>query len=775
MLDDMLVLELGERLATAYAGRLLRDLGATVLRVEAEGGDPRRETEPAYAEYLHGGKQSITEGAVPEVAGRPDLVLHDDSPKTLAWVTALREADPTVATIAVSDYGLEGPTAGTPASELTLQSEAGICVAHATGDRPVVAAGVDLGELAAGAATAQAAVTALLSRDAGATEVAADVSVFEALVGLVQYPWLFAGIDHHVVYPTPLSPVPGIERARDGWVCVVSVTGPQWDDFKKLAQVPELDDPRFDMLNDRVILSREVTPLVRRFTERHTIEELVEMGAAHRVPIAPVGTPATMTSLPPYRDRASFVPNASGNGVRPRPPFRTAALPWSVEPLAAVGADDALDRLPVSGVRIPVHADATPTQPLAGLRVLELGTFQAGPMVTANLAALGADVVKVEAVNRPDLIRLAGVPPTVDRFWERSAAFTAVNLGKRTVTADLSTDQGLMIVRRLVAESDVVLENFLPRVLDQRGLDLDGLRALNPDILLIRMPAWGLDGPWRDRPGFTYTVNAAAGIAELTGYADGEPLLTGTIIDPFAAMVATAVTLAAIRRRVRTGNGGMVEVPLCDVATQLSGRSVVQWSATGRTATRSGNRRSGLGPRNVYTCADDQRVAVDVEAPAAWEALATTPFAKAWASDPVFAEPGARVARLDELDALLAESCARLPAAEVVRTLREAGVPAAPVVVGADLHLHPQLVARERIVVLDHPVIGPQPYIQSAARFTSGPSTTPHRSAPLFGEHSHEVLREIGLPEDEITALVVAKLVADAPFDLPYAGRPGTA
>ncbi|WP_300400439.1 CoA transferase [Nocardioides sp.] len=772
MLNDAIVLELGERLATSYAGRLLRDLGATVVLVEPTGGVTLRRTEPAYAEHLHAGKQSVTEATLPRLVGRPDVVLHDDSPTALAAVDALRAGDSAVMAVAVSNYGLDGPAAASPASELTLQAEAGICVTHVTGDRPVVQTGVDLGELSAGAAAAQAAVTALLSRDAGAQEVAADVSVFESLIGLLQYPWLYDGVEHHGEYPTPQSPVPGIERAADGWVCVVSVTGPQWSAFKKLAGVPELDDPRFDQILDRVVLSAEVTPLVRRFTARHTIAELVDLGAAHRVPIVPVGTPATMSSLPPYAARGVFVPQPSGTGVHPRPPFRAHAAPWVGEALAAVGADDDLDRLPDSAVRIPVHATATATWPLAGLRVLELGTFQAGPIVTENLAALGADVIKVEAVNRPDLIRFAGVPSTVDRFWERSAAFTAVNLGKREITADLTTEQGLDIVRRLAAESDVVLENFLPRVLDERGLDLGGLRAVNPDVLMVRMPAWGLDGPWADRPGFTYTVNAAAGVAALTGYPDGEPLLTGTIVDPFAAMVATAVTLAAIRHRVRTGRGGLVEVPLCDVAAQLSSRSVIAWSATGVAAERAGNRASGYGPRNVYECSDGVRVAIDVDEPAAWDLFAAVPFVKDWAADPVLADAAARTRVLPELDRLLTTACATLPAEEVVRSIREAGVPAAIVAVGTDHPHHPQLVARDRVIHLDHAVIGRQDYLLGAARFTAGPSTTPRASAPMFGEHSHEVLAEIGLSDDEVEALVTAKLIGDSPFGLPFAGRP---
>jgi crotonobetainyl-CoA:carnitine CoA-transferase CaiB-like acyl-CoA transferase len=737
MLDDVVMLEVGDRLATAYAGRLLRDLGACVVWVEPPGGDPLRHSSPAYAEYLD------TAAAWIARAGRVDLVVHDDSDRAMELVTNVRQAHPSAVVIAVSDYGQTGPDAQTPASELTLQAEVGMCIGHATGPRPPVDTGPPLGELAAGASSAQTAITGLLARDAGASSVSADLSVFEALAGLMPHGWLYGGIDGHSPYPTSLSPVPGIERARDGWVCIVSVTGPQWNDFKRMAQVPELDDPRFELLSDRVAHEAEVTALVRRFTQRHTVEELVDLGAA---------------------DREVFVPQASGRGVRPRPPFRSADLAWTVEDLPAVGAG-------TDGITLPVLASATrpsgtAAQPLAGIRVLELGTFHAGPLVTAYLASLGADVVKVEAVGRPDLVRFAGIPSTVDRFWERSAAFTAVNLGKRGITADLTLPEGMDVVKRLVAASDVVLENFLPRVLDERGLDEHGIHALNPDVVLIRMPAWGLNGPWRDRPGFTYTVNAAGGMAELTGYPDGAPLLTGTVIDPFAAIVATTAALAALRRRTLTGRGTSIEVALCDVAAQPAAAAVVEWSANGNAMTRSGNRRAGTGPRNLYRTADGHWVAIDAEKPEHWAALSTLPLVKDWAGDPAYDDPTARAKQLTEIDDRLATVCLTVKADSLVATLRNAGVPAAVSGDGIDLPQHRQVLARGQAAVLDHAVIGPQSYLRGPAVFTSGPEPRLHSSSPLFGEHNHEVLHELGIDAATIEDWTTRGLIGGVPFGL---------
>lgn len=768
MLNDIVVLEAGNRVSTGYAGKLLHDAGSTVVRLERTEDGPLRVGSKAYAEYLHGGKGSVTDVS-DSLMDRVDVVICDEESAIQSLVRCLRSRRPRLVVVSVSPYGLDGPDASTPATDFTLQAEAGISLVHPTGDRPTIAAGVPLAEMAGGAAAAMAAVVGLLAEDAGEVSVSADVSLFESAVALLQFPWLSNHIEHHSEYIVPQAAVPGIEQASDGWVCVVSVTPQQWADFKRIAQVPALEDPRFDTLHGRRVHTAEVTALIREFTRRYTVDGLVELGAANRVPIAPVATPQSISSLAPFAARDSFVRSASGDFIAPRPPFRIDGnASWKPLPLTSVGQDDDHDWSDATPRARNTAAGIDSRRPLAGMRVIEFGTFQAGPMVTMNLASLGAEVIKVETVNRPDLIRFNGMSATVNRFWERGAPFLGVNLGKKNITADLADPRGLSVVRELIAEADVVLENYVPRVLESRGLDYEGIRAINPDVIMVRMPAWGLDGPWRDRPGFTYTVNAASGMAELTGYSDGEPLLTGTVVDPFAAFVCSFATIAAIRQRRVTGRGALLEVPLCDVAIQLTAEAVVEHSATGRARTRTGNNRPGTAPQGVYCGADGTEFAMTVADDEQWSALAALPWARAWAADERFADVADREALSAELDGLLRQAFTELDSAQAVDDLRSAGVPAARLEVGDQMVRHRQLLARERVVEITHPVIGPQDYLAGPVRFIEGPDMVPRAPAPLFGQHNEEILTRLGHTTEEIAALREAGLTSDSPFSASF-------
>jgi crotonobetainyl-CoA:carnitine CoA-transferase CaiB-like acyl-CoA transferase len=380
---------------------------------------------------------------------------------------------------------------------------------------------------------------------------------------------------------------------------------------------------------------------------------------------------------------------------------------------------------------------------------------------------LGADVIKIESVKRPDLIRFAGAL-TVERYWERANSFVSPNLGKRELTVDFTEPEGLAIVHRLIERSDVVLDNFLPRVLDDRGLDYEGVRAIRPDVLMVRLPAWGSTGPWRDRPGFTYSVDATSGLSDLTGYADGDPMMTGTIVDPLAAFFSTFVTLAAIRRRRMTGRGGLVEVPLCDVAAQLTARAVVTASATGIEPRRRGNHSDTAAPQGAYRGADGQWVGLSVTSDAQWAALSELPDATAWATDARFATLAGRLEHRDELDERMTAFCAGGESEAVADQLRKTGVPAAVHGVGDDFHLHPQLVARGRVFETGHGVLGPKKYLGPPARLAAAPQATAQRGAPLFGEHNREILGELGFDEAAIEAMYEAGSIGDAPFGLPF-------
>jgi crotonobetainyl-CoA:carnitine CoA-transferase CaiB-like acyl-CoA transferase len=743
MLSDVVVLEAGLRESAAWCGRLLADLGATVVRVSDTDTDADRD----YSTYLHAGKR--LSNAREPFDPTPHIVIVD-GPDGEADVplAELRRRNPALVVVSVSDFGRTGPAAETPASELTLQAEAGIVALHPTAGRPPVGARVNLAEQVSGRCAAVGALMGLLAVEAGAPGTEVDVSRFESLLFLLQFPWLFAQFPDHFSYPVPQMAVPGIEPASDGWVCVVAVSPHQWAGFKALAAEAGLEDSRFDAYAERVRLVDELRPHIRAFTRRHTVAELVDLGIKHRVPIVPVTTPQGVIDFAPFAQRNALLESGDGRYLHPGPSY--VLRPW---PGRAAGSDPS--------------ASGTPAQPLRGLRVVEFGTFQAGPVVGAQLAALGADVVRVESASRPDAYRFTGSAATVDRFWERSATFAGVNVGKRAITADLSEPAGRVIVERLIAASDVLIENYVPRVLDDRGLDYAGVRALREDIVMVRMPAWGSTGPWRDQPGFTFTANAASGLSWMTGYPDSEPLLTGSIIDPIAALVATVATLAAVRHRRHTGQGALVEVPLCDVALQLSAREIIAATA-GRAPIRSANRHPHAAPQGIYRAADGRWVALSVLTDEQWRSLCSVAEGERWAHDEALFTVASRIEYCDELDEALGAWCARFDSDDLVSRLRSARLPAARVGIGDDVIDHPQLLARQRIFELDHPVAGRARYIGAPMQLAHDPVASAARPAPLFGQHNREVLAEIGFSPAEIDAFDAAGALAQSPFNLPF-------
>ena len=765
MLGDIVVIDAGTRTSSAYCGKLLVDAGATVYRLEcrtdATTSDGREAHSDGYAAYLHAGKKLVTLPLDDSLAERVDVVIHDGIREDGAFAAALSELRTRrqdLVVLSLSDYGLDGPRASTAAAELTLQAEAGVVALHPTSDLPPVGSGVELAEIASGICAATATVMGLFARDAGERRVEADVSRFEALVAVMQYPWLFAQFPHHYPYPVPQSAAPGIERAKDGWVCVVCLTPQQWSDFRKLVGAAELNDPRFNSPSERVRLGREITGYVRDFTGRHTVDELVRLGAENRVPIVPVATPVDVAELPPYASRDLYARDENGV-VSPRAPFRLQLAPREQPGVAVTPKPSPCQAEPRS-------SHTAPWRPLEGLRVIEFGTFQAGPLATAILANLGADVIKVESGARPDMIRFTGCLPTADRFWERSASFAGVNLGKRAIAVDLTDERGRKIVRELIATSDVVVENYSPRVLDSWGLGYEDIRQIRSDIIMVRMPAWGMTGPWRDWPGFTYTANAASGLAAVTGHPDGEPLLTGTVIDPLAGFIAAFVLLSAIRLRQNTGQGALIEVPLCDVAAQLTARSVIDTAHADEAPKRRGNRNSAAAPTGVYRCSDDVWLAISITDDQQWKSLSgldhpdrPTP----WALDARFAHLDGRLRHHELLDQHLSEFCATRTAAELTQELRAIGVPAAAVVTGEDAINHPQLLARGRVFEVDHPVIGPARYIGHPMRFSHAPDIAAPQPAPLLGQHNSEILAELGYQPADIERLAGDKVVAAAP------------
>jgi crotonobetainyl-CoA:carnitine CoA-transferase CaiB-like acyl-CoA transferase len=394
-------------------------------------------------------------------------------------------------------------------------------------------------------------------------------------------------------------------------------------------------------------------------------------------------------------------------------------------------------------------------KPLDGIRVVDCTAWWAGPAAGHALACLGADVIKVESITRPDLVRYAGVkPPTQDQWWEWGPMFHGANGGKRGITLDLTRPEGVAVFERLLATADMVIENYTPRVMEQFGLGWERIHEINPQLVMVRMPAFGLGGPWRDHTGFAQTMESVTGMAWVTGFPDSAPVLVRGACDPLAGMHAVIAAMLALEERDRRGEGCMVEATMVEAALNAAAEQVIEWSTTGTVLTREGNRGHGAAPQGVYQCAGDDRwVAIAVVTDEQWRALCSM--------------TGLTLDRSahDEIDDALSVWTSTRDADEVADQLIAAGVPAGVVIAPRDVVHNPQLRHRGLFEMEHHPITGDHELLSLPFQLNGEPTWT-GRPSPSLGEHNTEVLTELGLTADEIAELEADGIIGTRPTGL---------
>jgi crotonobetainyl-CoA:carnitine CoA-transferase CaiB-like acyl-CoA transferase len=759
-LTDLRVVDLSTWIAGAYCTKLLADAGAEVTKVEAPSGDPLRrwsasgaaippDADGALFNFLHGSKQSVV--VDPGTVG-PDA-LHDRlaSADAVVWsrgsaVAAqpalapgeILRAHPHLTVTSITPFGLEGPWRDKPATEFTLQAWSGGIVGLARGapERAPFFVGGQIGEWLTGVF---AAIGTLASRrradDVGEL---VDVSMLEALaLCLTYYPVTFNDQLGRPMRRKRFVPTPGVGAARDGLVGLGCGTGQQWLDFCAMVGHPEwTEDP--SLFLERTALA----PVIDDWIAQHTVEEVLDQASAFRIPSAPIANGANIATLEHFRARQAFVANPRDGATNPRPPFRLTPTGLRASALAP-------------------RPNATRALPFSGLRVLDMTAFWAGPLTGHVLALLGAEVIHLESTKRPDGARLVGgVPQSEDRYWERGPIFAALNTNKKSLSIDLTDPRGSDLVRRVAATCDVIVENYTPRVLDQLGLAYESLRAVRPDLVMVRMPGFGLDGPWRDLSAFAFVIEDASGLTWLTGHPDRLPMEPYCVGDPNAGLHALFALLVALEHRDRTGEGCLVEAAMVDAAINVTAEQVIEFSAYGALLARSGNRGPCAAPQNLYQAAgpdehgrDDCWVAIAVATDDQWVLLRRALGEPDWAADPALGTASGRAREQDRIDVFLQEWCRARAADEIVDRLWDAGVPVAKVMQPHRQVELAQLQYREFFEEVDHPVIGPSRYSTLPTRFSRGPARLHERHAPLLGEHTAELLGGLGLTSAELDAL----------------------
>jgi crotonobetainyl-CoA:carnitine CoA-transferase CaiB-like acyl-CoA transferase len=385
---------------------------------------------------------------------------------------------------------------------------------------------------------------------------------------------------------------------------------------------------------------------------------------------------------------------------------------------------------------------------------------------TQWLAALGADVIHVESVQRPDGIRSNTTRELSDPEWpEWSPYFHVSNNDKRGLTLDMSSAEGRLLAERLIATSDVLVENYSPRVFENWGLSWERVKEINPRIVMVRLPAYGLSGPWRDRGGYAQTIEMAAGLAASTGYADRSPAIPNGACDPIAGTHGAVGALLGLALRERTGLGSMVENPMIGAALAFAAEQLVDYSAYGAPTVRRGNRSLLAAPQGLYPTRDgaEERIAISIENDTQWQALRKALGDPQWAADPDLATLPGRIAAHDLIDEHLTAWAVGRDADEAVEWLCAAGVAAARVLFPHQQDQVEQLAAREYFVRLDHPVTGSTTYNETPMVLERGPRRTVSRPAPTLGQHNREVLTEMGLTAQEIDRLEAEGVIGTRP------------
>jgi crotonobetainyl-CoA:carnitine CoA-transferase CaiB-like acyl-CoA transferase len=389
--------------------------------------------------------------------------------------------------------------------------------------------------------------------------------------------------------------------------------------------------------------------------------------------------------------------------------------------------------------------------PLSHVRVLDLSRIMAGPWATQILADLGADVIKIERPDVGDDTRSWGPPFLKGRDGQETREagyYLSVNRGKRSIALDLATPEGQEVVRRLAAISDIVVENYKVGALARYRLDYESLKEINPRIIYASVTGYGQTGPRRNAAAYDFAIQAMGGLMSVTGERDdlpgGGPQKVGVpIVDLMTGMYATVGVLAALARRAETGSGEYIDLAMLDVQAAFLANQAMNWLVSGKPPKRGGNRHPNIQPQDVFPVADGF-IVLAVGNDGQFAKLAGILGHPEWAKDQRFATNPSRVRHHAELDPMLREAFGAWRRADLVAALESAGVPCSPINTVPEVFADAQVQHRRMLRDLPHPTAGRVPQVVSPLNFRNEPLAF-DRPPPLLGEHTDEILSELGL------------------------------
>ena len=416
---------------------------------------------------------------------------------------------------------------------------------------------------------------------------------------------------------------------------------------------------------------------------------------------------------------------------------------------------------------------------LEDVRIIDLGRVWAGPLAGRLLADMGAEVILIEPPIDAEVLERAAaqgeedvsVPfypdgDPGDEPWNRLGTYNDFNRNKLGITLDLTVPRGQNLFKRLVEASDVVLENYTPRVMANFGLAYPALIEINPSLIMISMPGYGNTGPYRDYPAFGTSLEQHAGFSSLIGYPDSGPYRTqSTYTDPVAAINAASALMLALYHRRRTGLGQYIELAQMETSMCFLGEPLLDFAMNRREPERRGNRHPSMAPHGTYRClGEDNWLSIAIAGDGEWQAFVKVTGRPDWAQDPRFDSQLGRRRHQDEIDRGISEWALGQEHRQAMQLLQQAGVTAAAVLNAEELMEDPHLDARNYFSEVTHPKAGTHRYPGLPVRL-SNVATRSQLSAPCIGEHSRYVLTEVlGMSDEETVSLFADGVIGEGPI-----------